>query len=845
LKVVQVPLNLDLSRNEIGEAGAKFLAEATKVAQVPLNLDLDENKIGEAGARLFSEAIKVAQFTLNLNLSRNEIGEAGAVSLAQSLKVAQVPLTLNLGGNRIGEAGAEIIAEAIKVARVPLNLNLIFNHIEEAGTRFLSKAIKVAQFPLNLDLSRNKIGDGGAGLLAEAIKEARVPIILGLDFKKEYLGVTGGASIHDAQKDNFIIDAGLYPSKFLCSIEFSPTRSVLEQALGFPSVLAKLIQGYIGDVDLAWTDVAAIRAIEGASIENKYSNINYELLAAAYPTPPVVGMAPGLVLDGEQMEDDGQEERSPASQRSLAEDLLRSRKRKKTAEQQGFKGQGTLGYVVDNYPEYYDSGLDQVLKLRISGLTNAISLRPRYFGNEFGYKAWRLASDIGAILSQGKQVVVPINVDNKHWLGLLFKGFGDRVEVTYMDSEQRAMLPRLREELEHGFAMNSYQSSFLTAKLQPQRYNNCGFEVIENFVHYLTGTRATQGGVMYVHSLLVENSLLDPEIYGLKLEQNTKLIRFLSNAEPIAINEITLFTEQGGETKHERTVPNGNSLAKLTTDFYRASILFKTLDFVVDSARLAQEPSLPALNKLALAYAQLQAMVSGANSYSAMIAGTEALYQLQLGEYQQAFNIASTTISAMALPVILAMANRPYLGVAYGAWIATSTAYGAITNAYSFATELGSSDATLRSAVAYKNLAEWLMASPLQTLHDFGAEVQEYKLQINDLLFEKEKAIIQAQVKDEFGQKVFDYIYMPELIEKYVLLNDVIIGKLTEEEAQSLKSKPITISYGALEYDHCVKVEDYTKLEEETEHYYCCNIAGQVLDHVALTDGSLEVLKNL
>jgi tetratricopeptide (TPR) repeat protein len=493
-----------------------------------------------------------------------------------------------------------------------------------------------------------------------------------------------------------------------------------------------------------------------------------------------------------------------------------------------FKGQGTLAYTDNSYPEYYNGGIDRVLELRLAGFTTAMSLKSRYFGNDISYQAQALAADVGAILSQSNQIVVPINLDNKHWVGLLFKGFGDGVEVTYMDPEQATMLPSLRSGLENGLSLNGYESRIEEASLTPQSYNNCGYEVIENFMYYLTGTRATQGGAMYVHSLLVENSLLDPEVYGLKTKENNKLIGFLSNAEPIAINEITLFAEQGGETKHESAVPE-NSLAKLTTDLHRASVLFKALDFAVDSARLVQELSLPAFKKLVLDYAYLQAMVSGVNSYSAMIAGAETLYQIQLGEYKKPFHVASSTISAMSLPVVIAIANMPYLGVAYGALIASSTAYGAITNAYSFALEFGSADGALRSAMVYKDLAEWLSSSPVQGLHDFGAKAKEYKLQINDLLFEKEKSIVQAQVKGEFAQKVFDYIYLPELIDKYILQNKVIRGKLTEEEAQSLESKPVAISYGELEYDHCVKTEEPTMLEETAEHYYCCNIAGSSL----------------
>jgi hypothetical protein len=428
----------------------------------------------------------------------------------------------------------------------------------------------------------------------------------------------------------------------------------------------------------------------------------------------------------------------------------------------------------------------------------------------------------------------------------LFKGFGNRVEMTYMDSEQRAMLSQLREELEHGFAMNRYQSKFLIAKLLPQSYNNCGFEVIENFVYYLTGTRATQGEAMYVHSLLVENSLLDPEVYGLKIEENTKLIKFLSNPEPIGIQEITLVVEQGGKTKHERAVPNANSIAKLKAGLHRASVWFKTLDFVVDSARLAQEPSMPLLKKVALDYAHLQAMVSGVNSYSAMIAGAETLYQLQLGEYQKAFYTAATTTSAMALPIILAMANRPYLGLAYGALVILGTGYSAITNAHSFAVEFGSSSATMRSAIAYKDLSEWFAYSSLQSLYNFESKATEYKLQINDLLFDKEKTILEAQMKEhgEFGQKVFDYIHMPALAEKYGLMSDVIRGILTEEEAQDLQANHVTITSNQQSYEHCRELR--SEGSKSRSEYYCYNLSDQVLDHVELTaDAEIVIIEHL
>jgi hypothetical protein len=58
---------------------------------------------------------------------------------------------------------------------------------------------------------------------------------------------------------------------------------MIEQELGYPSAIANLIQCYIDNIDLAWIGVAAIRAIEGTSHENKYASINWGLLNSIYP----------------------------------------------------------------------------------------------------------------------------------------------------------------------------------------------------------------------------------------------------------------------------------------------------------------------------------------------------------------------------------------------------------------------------------------------------------------------------------------------------------------------------------------------------------------------------------
>jgi hypothetical protein len=264
-----------------------------------------------------------------------------------------------------------------------------------------------------------------------------------------------------------------------------------------------------------------------------------------------------------------------------------------------------------------------------------------------------------------------------------------------------------------------------------------------------------------------------------------------------------------------------DKLHQVNVMVHKTAMGFKGLDLAVDSARLLHKPGLENAKSVALDASYLYSMYSGVNGYSALVSGAEVVYQVHLGEYHKAFNTGAATLNAMALPYILAMCNKPYLGFAYGIWVAASTAYSAVLNAYSFALELSENDANLKSTVAHKELVEWLAASPLQGVYDFEARATEYKLQINELLFEK--ATVKAQ--GEFGQKVFDYIYLPTLTENYSLS---------------------TITSGSMVYDFCREAKAPQGIESGLEHYYCYSVERQVLDHVVITgDRGLEVVERL
>ena len=133
---------LDLSGDEIGDAGATALADALRVNKSLETLDLDDNHIGDAGATALADALLVNETLETLFLTRNEIRDAGATALADTLLVNETLKNLFLDDNYIGEAGATALAGALHVNKSLKTLYLSGNYIGDAGATALREAIE-------------------------------------------------------------------------------------------------------------------------------------------------------------------------------------------------------------------------------------------------------------------------------------------------------------------------------------------------------------------------------------------------------------------------------------------------------------------------------------------------------------------------------------------------------------------------------------------------------------------------------------------------------------------------------------------------------------------------------
>ena len=100
-------------------------------------------------------------------------------------------------------------------------------------------------------------------------------------------------------------------------------------------------------------------------------------------------------------------------------------------------------------------------------------------------------------------ILVPLNLFNKHAVGLMFIKQESGTMLYYIDPENQ-QIPFSLEQI-----FKEYQLDTKELRLETQKYANCGPEVVENFMLCLTGKRLSQEEAISYHSLLVERKLLN------------------------------------------------------------------------------------------------------------------------------------------------------------------------------------------------------------------------------------------------------------------------------------------------------------------------------------------------
>ncbi len=236
-----------------------------------------------------------------------------------------------------------------------------------------------------------------------------------------------------------------------------------------------------------------------------------------------------------------------------------------------------------------------------------------------------------------------------------------------------------------------------------------------------------------------------------------------------------------------------------------------------------------------------------------LISGTDILYKLYKCEYAQALKQTTIATSYIILPTMIEYMEIPYVGFIYSTVMTAYIGHGAIANMYSLYTDYNKIDSELKSINAYKDFFKLLSNSPLQLMYDFSATTKEYEIKISNIYYNKEKSYIKQQLeaKGEFGHKLYNYIYAPSLEEKYDLLNKVMEGSLTKEQAESLETKHIKITSENQNYEMCREIKGIQDLinnnYSDSKYYYCYNEEQQILDQIVIGESreDIEIIERL
>lgn len=184
-------------------------------------------------------------------------------------------------------------------------------------------------------------------------------------------------------------------------------------------------------------------------------------------------------------------------------------------------GEGVDEHAEGLYHPYFTAyskiGMVELLKLRLQTLDikNDITVFTSnilFDGNISNTE--RLVTDIINTVYQTVNdsiILVPLNFYRKHWTGIIIEKHDGSIKISYIDPENAAIPTLLKNSLLETAQKYYLESAieFTTIEVEKQKYNNCGPEVIEDFIFYLTGERLDQESVSVIHSMLLETSLLE------------------------------------------------------------------------------------------------------------------------------------------------------------------------------------------------------------------------------------------------------------------------------------------------------------------------------------------------
>jgi len=228
---------IDLGWSDIGYKGAIALADTIASNTTITTIDLRGNNIDDESVKAFADALitkksfrevrsaHVTEMLLKdlrnrnipffrkkgagntnittINFSSNDIGAEGANALAGALARNATITTINLSNNNIGDQGARALADKLSSNTTITTINLRGNYISAEGGRALAETLASNTTITTINLYNNHIGAKGAKALAATLADNTT--ITRFDLGSNNIGDEGARALADALAGNTAI----------------------------------------------------------------------------------------------------------------------------------------------------------------------------------------------------------------------------------------------------------------------------------------------------------------------------------------------------------------------------------------------------------------------------------------------------------------------------------------------------------------------------------------------------------------------------------------------------------------------------------------------------------------
>jgi hypothetical protein len=382
---------------------------------------------------------------------------------------------------------------------------------------------------------------------------------------------------------------------------------------------------------------------------------------------------------------------------------------------------------------------------------------------------------------------------------------------------------------------NSSNINYITIPTTAVLFVPGSFKLSQNLKNGLAGSLITKVH-NYLNNLPLSTSIV--KTHGFELLGKTEAQILALDINQVKVARAPLIVSAANEFIQE----TANSYSSLTI---RAMM---SINPIMDAASILIEPN---LNKAGTLLVDISYLLSGSNIYSTSLSIAQSASLFYQEEYEQA--VQQTIVSATYILLPYAMQNNAIAVKITEFMISTYPiapviiALASTASIYKFYHILGnftSDQGNINSMVAYKNLCHGLSEIVPKSLYDFTTKAIDLELSINKAksnieVENAEKYLIET--KGIFGQKLHEHIYKKIIIEKYEILNKVLSGKITQEEADNLKTNHVIIKQENMAEYQCIEFKNLASKHNNDREYYCHN--DKVIDNVLI--GENNIIKDI